>query len=67
MVEVNIINVNDNPPEFEERDYALSIAENQPGGALVGRLQATDIDGDTVTYSVLQGGKGSSESWKLRS
>ena len=38
------------PPEFDERSYNLSVAEGHVGQFDI--LRATDLDGDTLTYSL---------------
>ncbi|KAH7724708.1 Protein FMI-1 [Aphelenchoides avenae] len=45
-VTVNLLDVNDNPPKFEQSSYDLWIAENSPAGSLVGTLVAKDPDAD---------------------
>ena len=46
---VNIINVNDNAPEFTSPS-AFVIPENQ---SAIGEVKATDADGDSVSFKVL--------------
>ena len=43
---------NDNPPVFRQSSYSFEINENLPVSSLVGRLQATDVDLQTVAYSL---------------
>ena len=33
----------------------LAVRENLPAGALVGQIQATDADGDELTYALVRG------------
>ena len=40
------------PPVFTSPPDALEVAENSAGGANVGRVAATDPDGDTLTYTL---------------
>lgn len=41
---INITDVNDNPPIFQEKIYNLSIPEEEPGPKLIATLLATDKD-----------------------
>ena len=41
---VNVVDVNDEAPRFNESSYFLSVAENLPSGTEVGRLVAFDAD-----------------------
>ncbi|OCT87895.1 hypothetical protein XELAEV_18021598mg [Xenopus laevis] len=41
---INVEDVNDNPPIFNQSIYQCSITENAPKGTLVARLIATDLD-----------------------
>jgi len=53
-VVVNLTNVNDNSPVFSVDNATLSLAENASAGAIEHAVaHATDADGDTVTYSLL--------------
>ncbi|XP_078320025.1 cadherin-23-like isoform X2 [Crassostrea virginica] len=57
---VNILDVNDNQPQFGNSSYSARIAENAPTGTTFTRLQATDLDSGVfgeITYSV-RGGNG---------
>ena len=52
---VRILDENDNAPEFDEEVYSVVIKENNPVGAFVMKVQATDMDsGDNsrVRYSL---------------
>ncbi len=53
-VTINITNANDNAPVFNEgSSTTLSIAENTASGKNIGSaVSATDVDGDTLTYSL---------------
>jgi len=44
MFVVNVVDVNDEAPRFNESDYFLSVAENLPSGTEVGRVSAYDAD-----------------------
>uniref|UniRef100_A0A8D0HIK6 Cadherin domain-containing protein n=1 Tax=Sphenodon punctatus TaxID=8508 RepID=A0A8D0HIK6_SPHPU len=59
---LKILDKNDNPPTFTQTSYAGYIAENNPRGASIFTLEASDPDwGENarVTYSLLPGGEGS--------
>ena len=48
-------------PAFGEASYAFELEENANGGLLgiaLGRVEATDPDGDAVTYSIVSGAAG---------
>ncbi|NXD74611.1 PCDG9 protein, partial [Eolophus roseicapillus] len=63
MLEVS--DVNDNAPVFEEAAYSAYVAENNAGGALVLRVSARDADSGSngrVSYS-LEGGSGDAASY----
>ena len=52
-VRVVPININDNPPQFASSPViSVSVDENAPVDATVSTIQATDVDGDVVTYGV---------------
>ena len=44
-----------NPPNDLDSITSLTISENQPIGTLVGEFNATDPDGDAITYSLAIG------------
>jgi len=49
---IHVINVDDNQPTFQERNYTLSLPENTPvGPSVLVRLSAVDKDGDIMVYS----------------
>ncbi|XP_034546282.1 protocadherin beta-13-like [Notolabrus celidotus] len=41
---VNVQDTNDNPPRFDKQTYTINMTENSPIGALVMKLNATDLD-----------------------
>ncbi|GMR47848.1 hypothetical protein PMAYCL1PPCAC_18043 [Pristionchus mayeri] len=43
-ITVNLMDVNDNAPRFEQSSYELNLEENAPPGTLVGTISATDED-----------------------
>ncbi|XP_039385000.1 protocadherin gamma-A2-like [Mauremys reevesii] len=44
IVLVTIQDVNDNPPEFTQSNYVVSVPENSPDGTMVLQVTATDKD-----------------------
>ncbi|KAL7984682.1 hypothetical protein Chor_003252 [Crotalus horridus] len=58
LINVQISDVNDNPPLFEKPSYDMQIRENHIPGLLIGSVHAVDLDtkqNAKVTYSVLPG------------
>ncbi|NXX74187.1 PCDC2 protein, partial [Urocolius indicus] len=58
VIHVEISDINDNPPRFEEPVYSVYIPENNPTGALLCTIKATDPDvaeNAYVSYSLLEG------------
>ncbi|XP_069131399.1 protein dachsous-like [Argopecten irradians] len=54
-VNINVLDVNDNPPLFERNPIILSKPENQPIGQIVYIFSATDLDSGvngSITYSI---------------
>ncbi|XP_067654380.1 cadherin-23-like [Haliotis asinina] len=51
-IKVFVNNANDLPPEFSEAKYQTEVLENVTVGSVIFTLEATDPDGDVVTYSV---------------
>ncbi|XP_063234569.1 cadherin-23-like isoform X2 [Bacillus rossius redtenbacheri] len=55
LLTVVILDVNDNPPIFEQEEYSASVAENTDPDTLITSVTATDADGpgnNDVTYSL---------------
>ncbi|XP_069510273.1 protocadherin gamma-A6-like isoform X34 [Ambystoma mexicanum] len=53
-VQINVIDVNDNAPVFDQPLYKIRVMENSPKGSVIGTMRATDNDQGTnsqVTYS----------------
>lgn len=53
---IYVVDVNDNPPEFERTVYALSVSEATPVSTVVGRIYATSRDtgiNAVITYTVV--------------
>ena len=42
-------------PVFEEAEYSFPVAENAEVGRVVGTVEATDPDADTLTFSITEG------------
>nr|XP_025973582.1 protocadherin alpha-C2 isoform X2 [Dromaius novaehollandiae] len=58
VIHVEISDINDNPPRFEEPAYSVYIPENNPLGVLLCTVKATDPDvaeNAYVSYSLLDG------------
>ncbi|NXL00032.1 PCDC2 protein, partial [Mesembrinibis cayennensis] len=58
VIYVEISDINDNPPHFEEPVYSVYIPENKPLGVLLCTIKATDPDvaeNAYVSYSLLDG------------
>ncbi|XP_009633514.2 protocadherin alpha-C2 [Egretta garzetta] len=58
VIYVEISDINDNPPRFEEPVYSVYIPENNPLGVLLCTIKATDPDvaeNAYVSYSLLDG------------
>uniref|UniRef100_A0A3B1ITV3 FAT atypical cadherin 1a n=1 Tax=Astyanax mexicanus TaxID=7994 RepID=A0A3B1ITV3_ASTMX len=52
---IDVIDVNNNAPEFEQSSYKVSVDENMPAGTSVVTVKATDLDSGEngyVTYSI---------------
>ncbi|XP_067132550.1 cadherin-related tumor suppressor-like isoform X1 [Centruroides vittatus] len=44
QVNINILDVNDNPPIFDHSDYSVNVNESTPPGTSILQVRATDID-----------------------
>ncbi|XP_053253392.1 protocadherin beta-16-like [Podarcis raffonei] len=58
IINVQISDVNDNPPVFETSSCEMQVRENNIPGLLIGSVRAADLDIETnakVTYSLLPG------------
>ena len=58
QVRVAVGNVNDNSPEFTRSVYIFSVEEDETIGENVGLINANDLDGDDVQYSIDAGDDG---------
>ena len=55
---VDVLDVNDNPPEFERSSYQSAVRESAKVGAFVTRVRATSLDigiNADITYSLVAG------------
>ncbi|XP_078459193.1 protocadherin Fat 1-like isoform X2 [Lampetra planeri] len=63
LVNVDISDINDNPPSFSEQSYTAVIQENQPPGTSIVRLLVMDMDashnGPPFGFSFVAGNNGS--------
>ncbi|XP_044883873.1 protocadherin beta-16-like isoform X7 [Mauremys mutica] len=56
IIRVQLSDINDNPPVFNESSYVMYLKENNPPGLLIGTVRAADLDTEQnakVTYSAL--------------
>ena len=44
------MNQNDNNPKFTRAVYNFNVTENNPPGQIIGAINATDADGDVLSY-----------------
>jgi protocadherin Fat 4 len=51
-VTVNILPVNTSPPTFVNAPYSFTVSETAAPGCLVGYVSATDVDGDSIQYTL---------------
>ena len=55
IVAVSVVDVNDNPPVFNNTDYSFSLPENEPTGSQVGEFLVSDSDegaAATLTFTI---------------
>lgn len=52
ILSIEIININDNPPVFEEESYTKRVLESIKYPEVVLKVTATDADNDSVTYTL---------------
>lgn len=58
QVVVSVLDINDNPPVFEHREYTATVSENVAVGTQVLRVQAASRDADAngeISYSIISG------------
>ncbi|XP_051891479.1 protocadherin Fat 1a isoform X7 [Pristis pectinata] len=62
MVNIDVADVNDNPPMFSQANYSVIIQENKPVGSSVLQLQVIDRDsshnGPPFTFTIMRGNEG---------
>ena len=49
---INVENINEEPPKFDQVLFSVSIAENQPINTFIATIRARDADFDDITYSL---------------
>lgn len=54
VVSVTVEDVNDNPPEFDQPDYSVTLLENSPVDAALFKAVVTDLDQVDFTCSHTQ-------------
>ena len=55
---VNVLDSNDNPPEFEEAEYEFHLSDRARRGQFVGKIRALDLDisdHEKIRYSIIGG------------
>ena len=52
IVKVNILNTNDCKPEFQNKLYLFEVTENAKIESILGKVDATDLDGPTIRYTI---------------
>ena len=55
VVVINVLDVNDNPPQFPRNPYTVVFGEERNVGSVVVSLNATDRDVAVLTYSIVAG------------
>ncbi|XP_015266077.1 PREDICTED: protocadherin beta-16-like [Gekko japonicus] len=54
QININILDINDNFPQFTQSEYKVKLKENSPRGTLVSKVEARDLDFGSnaeITYS----------------
>ncbi|XP_052263090.1 protocadherin Fat 4-like isoform X32 [Dreissena polymorpha] len=57
-VVIDVIDVNDNAPSFNQKNYTFNVTENANSSVVVGVVNASDIDGpgnNNIRYSIVSG------------
>ncbi|XP_030866716.3 protocadherin beta-8 [Gorilla gorilla gorilla] len=68
QVYIEVVDVNDNAPEFEQPFYRVQISEDSPVGFLVVKVSATDVDtgvNGEISYSLFQASDEVSKTFKV--
>ena len=58
QVVISVLDINDNPPVFEHREYTATVSEDVAAGTQVLRVQAASRDTEAtgeITYSIISG------------
>lgn len=58
QVVISVLDINDNPPVFEHREYTATMSEDVAVGTQVLRVHAASRDADAngeITYSIISG------------
>nr|XP_056722695.1 protocadherin beta-16-like [Euleptes europaea] len=54
LIKVNVLDINDNFPQFTQSEYKVKLKENSPHGTVVSKVEARDLDFGSnaqITYS----------------
>lgn len=57
-IQVTVLDINDNPPVFEQDEFNIFVEENSPVGSVVARISAVDPDEGTnaqIMYQIVEG------------
>uniref|UniRef100_A0A8D2LN81 Cadherin EGF LAG seven-pass G-type receptor 1 n=1 Tax=Varanus komodoensis TaxID=61221 RepID=A0A8D2LN81_VARKO len=57
-IQVTVLDINDNPPVFEQDEFDIFVEENSPVGSIVARISAVDPDEGTnaqIMYQIVEG------------
>uniref|UniRef100_A0A8C8SG17 Cadherin EGF LAG seven-pass G-type receptor 1 n=1 Tax=Pelusios castaneus TaxID=367368 RepID=A0A8C8SG17_9SAUR len=57
-IQVTVLDINDNPPVFEQDEFDIFVEENSPIGSIVARISAVDPDEGTnaqIMYQIVEG------------
>ncbi|XP_023559815.1 protocadherin beta-12-like [Octodon degus] len=68
QVHIEVVDTNDNAPEFEQPLYKVQITEDSPKGSLVVVVSATDVDigiNAEISYSLFQASEDISKAFKI--
>ncbi|XP_048371667.1 protocadherin beta-1-like [Sphaerodactylus townsendi] len=50
LIKVNVLDINDNFPQFRQSEYKVKLKENSPRGTLVSKVEAKDLDFGTNAH-----------------
>uniref|UniRef100_A0A670J609 Cadherin EGF LAG seven-pass G-type receptor 1 n=1 Tax=Podarcis muralis TaxID=64176 RepID=A0A670J609_PODMU len=57
-IQVTVLDINDNPPVFQQDEFDIFVEENSPVGSIVARISAVDPDEGTnaqIMYQIVEG------------